>query len=76
MRIDLTSVEPKVTGRITGTGVKSHGLVLWRNEIITLDSENSALVSVAMTLGRDQKGDIASHPKLLWKVNFCNILRD
>ena len=70
-RIDMSSSEPKVTGQITGVGDKAHGLVQWHDEIIMLDSENSALVSVEHVLGQDEERDVPARPRLLWKVIYA-----
>ena len=68
MRIDLAAVEATISGRITEVGSKSHGLVEWRaGELLTLDSENSALVSVSSPEPTETK-PLAAQPRVLWKV--------
>ena len=68
MRIDLAAVEATISGRITEVGSKSHGLVEWRaGELLTLDSENSALVSVSSP-GPTETKPLAALPRVLWKV--------
>ena len=50
-------------------GDKAHGLVQWHDRFIMLDSDNSALVSIAaLSPGQDQEGDVPADPKQLWKV--------
>ena len=70
MRIDLAAVEATISGRITEVGSKSHGLVEWRaGELLTLDSENSALVSVSSP-GPIETKPQAALPRVLWKVRW------
>ena len=71
MRIDLSAVEASITGRITGVGMKSHGLVEWRGSLLTLDSDNSALVRYE-TLDSSTKTK-AAEPTTLWKVCWMNL---
>lgn len=43
--------EPQEVSRITSVGTKAHGLVSWGKDILMLDSDNGALVSLDVASG-------------------------
>jgi hypothetical protein len=50
---------PRVTAEVKHVGLKAHGLVLWQDQFVMLDSENGALVAVEPASGSVRQ---------IWKV--------
>ena len=63
LQSDIVLVDPEhgtEESRLRSVGTHAHGLVLWRDGIVTLDSEGSALVVLEPSSGSKD---------IIWKVN-------